>query len=396
MATSPARALPDVDPLDALLRRAAATPGTIGFAGGLPSARQFPRRGMIAAFVGAVAPPEAAALQYGWPEGEATLRAWIATRLRGRGAPVAPEDVIVTSGAQQAIALAVQLTCRRGDRVAVDPESYAAALQLFRGRGLEPTTTLTGACAAYVMPALANPRGGSLGQAARERLHRARIPVIEDDAYADLPFGGAVPPPLLAQDRRRVFHVGTFSKTLCPGLRVGWLVPPPHLLRRALARKSEADLQANGLAQAILADFLGRTDFDARLRSLRRYYGRKARRLVDAVRRRVPSWRVAMPEGGFSVWVETDVAADEGAFLARAVDAGTSFDPGSWFRADAAVAPLAFRLSFSAVDDDRIDEGVARLARAWRGASRRRSAATASHVRAKPAASNPDPDESQS
>jgi 2-aminoadipate transaminase len=358
------------DPRETLLRRAAGLPGVVSFAGGLPADAQFPRRALTAAFVAAVAQPAASALQYGWPEGEAALREWVAARLRARGAQVAADEVLVTSGAQQAIAIAAGLVCRPGGAVLVEPESYAAALDLFRGRGLRPTTSAAGACAAYVMPALSNPRGWALGGGARAALIASGLPLIEDDAYAELRFAGPPPRPLVADVRARTLHVGTFSKTVSPGLRVGWLVVPPRLQARALRAKRDADLQANSLAQAILAGFLRREDFDARLRRLRRYYRRKADRLAASLRRRLPSWRFRDPEGGFSIWVETDVALSEIHLLAHAVEAGVCYDPGSLFRADGRTVPLALRLSFSAVAEDAVDRGVARLARAWRAVAR--------------------------
>lgn len=356
---------PAVPAVERLLREAAARPGLIGFAGGLPAQKHFPRRSLVAAFLRALAEPEASALQYSWPEGDPGLRAWIAGRLRVRGADVTADDVIVTSGAQQAIALAIDLCCRPGDRVAVEPETYSAALQLFGGRGLVASPLLEGARAAYVMPAVSNPHGTALDEAARTRLLASRVPIVEDDAYADLRFAGEPPPPLVARDRTRTFHVGTFSKTLCPGLRVGWLVPPRRLRQRALRRKSDSDLQANGLAQAILAGHLSRDDFDARVRRLRRYYTCKAVRVGEALARRLPAWRFRLPEGGFSIWVETGDARDETAFLERAIAHGVSFDPGSMFRADGGRHPLALRLSFSAVEEADVEAGIQRLARAW-------------------------------
>src|SRR5262249_26260443 len=163
-----------------------------------------------------------------WPEGRAELREWIAARLCARGADVGPDDVIVTSGAQQAIAIAAQLALERGDEVGVDAETYPAALDLFRTRGGRPRARWGGATPLfYAMPAIGNPRSRPMGPTARGALLLGALQIIEDDAYAELRFDGRTPRPLLADGRARVWHVGSFSKTLCPGLRVGWLVPPP-------------------------------------------------------------------------------------------------------------------------------------------------------------------------
>ena len=350
-----------MDPrIERLQRRAAASPGVLSFGGGLPSDTLFPRGPLSRAFVRAV---QTQALQYGWPEGSEALRRWVSGRLRARGAEVDPADVIVTSGAQQAIAIAARLQCRPGERVLVDSESYPGALDLFRSRGLRPSAH--GGAARYVMPAVQNPHGRALDEKERTRLERSRSPILEDDAYAELRFDGRLLPPLLASARDRVWHIGTFSKTLCPGLRVGWLVPPRRFLKRALRHKRDDDLQAGGLAQAVLESYLAETDWDARLWRLRRIYARRAARLTEALRRRLPSWRFADPEGGFSVWVELDDEGDDAKLLEVALAHGVSFDPGRSFRADAAPSPLALRLCFSAIDEALIDEGVRRLERAF-------------------------------
>ena len=234
------------------------------------SAEVFPRtssfrgRAITEAFLEVIRAPSCPALQYGWPEGDADLRAWIAARLRARGANVHSEDVIVTNGAQQALSIAADILLPPGARVAVDRETYPAALDLFRTRGADPVLSLDGAACAYAMPGVANPRGDALTSSRRGALLRSRLPIIADEAYAELRFDGVVDAPLLPDARGSVWHVGTFSKTLCPGFRVGWLVPPPSELKSALRVKHDRDLQAGSLAQQVLRAFLDADDFDAR------------------------------------------------------------------------------------------------------------------------------------
>jgi 2-aminoadipate transaminase len=357
--------------VDALQRRAAADPRAISLGGGLPSGAQFPRRELARSFLRVLGEAGAPALQYGWAEGSEHLRAFVAARLRARGADVRAEQVIVTSGAQQAIAIALEIACRPGDRVAVEPETYPAALDLLRTRRLVPVAAVgehrpAGLLrAAYVMPALSNPRGGSLADADRRALLGSGMAVVEDDAYADLRFDGPAPRALYADAPAQVFHVGTLSKTLCPGMRIGWLVPPPRHLRRALRIKHDSDLQSSSLAQAIASDYLGRVDFDERLCRLRRFYARRAQRLAHALRATLPGWRFSHPEGGFSIWVEADGLADETELLAEATRQGVSFDPGSLFRPTGRHRPLALRLCFSAAAGPALVEAVQRLARAF-------------------------------
>jgi 2-aminoadipate transaminase len=363
--------------IERLQRESARNRQVIALGGGLPSPRQFPRRALGRSFVRAV--DGAAALQYGWPEGIEPLRDWIRRRMTARGVEVAPDDVIITSGAQQAIAIAAQLGAQRGQRMRVDPESYPAALDLFRTRGLRLVTD-GAAAASYVMPQVSNPHGRRLADTERVGLLAGRGWLVEDDAYAELRFDGRVGRPLIADARDRVFHVGTFSKTLCPGLRIGWLIPPPRLRARALRQKRDRDLQAPTVTQAVLADWLASHDYDEHLRRLRRFYRRRAERLADSIRRHLPALRFEFPEGGFSIYCESDVPGDDAALLRLALEHGVSFDPGLLFRPDNGKGehPLAFRLCFSLVEEEQLDEGVRRLRRAW--AQWARSARLAAHA----------------
>jgi len=361
--------------IDELQRKGAAISNVISLAGGLPAPELFPRAALAASFLRAIHAPRGDAFQYGWPEGRERLRAWVASRLRQRGADVLDKDVVITSGAQQALDIAIGMLFRRGGRIGCDAESYAGALDLFRARGIEPVIDRGGAGVRYVMPQVSNPRGDAMSEdARRELVRRARrdgSAIIEDDAYADLRFASLPGPPLVAEERRRVWHIGTLSKTVSPGLRVGWLVPPRQFRKAAIESKRAADLQANSLAQTILEDFLFRIDFDRFTERARRFYARRAQRLARALQRHLPEWRFREPSGGFAIWAETRAVADDAAFLEFALKQGVSVDPGSSFR----VGPgetMALRLSFATENARRIDEGVVRLARAWRRFRRRR------------------------
>jgi len=356
------------------MRAAAADGRVIGLAGGLPAEAQFPKRALARAFLHAVHRAGAPALQYGWAEGSDRLRAFVAGRLQARGAAVEPADVIITSGAQQAIALALELAAGPGDAVGVGPETYPAALELIRARGLSPVARWDGAPVRYVMPAVHNPRGDGLSAAGRAELLQTPGAIVEDDAYAELRFDGPPSRPLLADAPDRVLHVGTLSKTLSPGLRIGWLVVPPRLREQAVELKQGTDLQASSLGQAVAETYLlgdgelAGADWEARLARLRRFYRRRATLLGRALRAHLPDWSFTPPEGGFAIWArapEGHPPVDELAFLRAAVEAGVSFDPGSTFRPDRAAHPLAIRLCFSAAPTDSFEEGARRLARAF-------------------------------
>jgi 2-aminoadipate transaminase len=382
--------------IDSLQRECAADPSIVSLAGGLPACKLFPKAALAASASRVVRRDGNRALQYDWPEGREELRAWICARLARRGARVSPEEVIITSGAQQAVSIATHVLLggegsegRAGSRhgrapsVALDPETYPGALDIFRARGAV-AQSIEGARCAYVMPALSNPRGRVMPPPERaawlDWARRTGGHLIEDDAYAELVFRGEPEPPLLAQDRAHVWHTGTFSKTLCPGMRVGWLVPPPSRRAQALERKRLVDLQSNGLTQSILEDFLARDDFDRRLATARRHYERKAEALACALRRHLPEAEFEEPAGGFSIWARLPDGGDDAELLAEAARHGVSFDPGSMFRSRdprGGPAPLELRLCYSLEPADKLEEGVRRLARAWRGLTRRARAAPA-------------------
>lgn len=358
---------------DLLARRAAETPGVISFAGGLPDPALFPKRQLTRAFISALQSDAAAALQYGWPEGSLELRQWIAGELRGRGAKVTAERIIITSGAQQAIQIAVAAVGDRG-RIAVETESYPGALDIFRAAQAQLVPLTDSAGLYYVMPSVSNPRGSTMPDAERRALlTRASLSnglIIEDDAYEGTSFSGARPSPLLAVAPERVFHVGTFSKTLCPGLRIGWLVPPSKFAKRALRRKQASDLQANGLAQALVLEYLRTGHFPKLQKRARAHYRRKLERLLEAVRRELPQFGFNEPIGGFSLWLESEQHAEDTELLEAAVQQGASFDLGRQFRVGRP-RNLCIRLCFSAVPMADIEEGVSRVSRALRSLTHR-------------------------
>ena len=373
------------DVIDRLQRSAAAAPDVLSLAGGLPAQSLFPRRVIARAAIDALGHSDCAALQYGWPEGAPDIREWIAARLAARGVAVAADDVIVTAGAQQAIALAIDAVLafgrNRSASVSVDAETYPSALALFRSRGLVPTTSLD-ASVAYVMAGVTNPRGvGTDASRLRAILGRG-VPIISDEAYAELRFDGVVPRPLAVEAPDRVFHVGTFSKTVCPGLRIGWLVPPREHRADVVRLKASADLQANSFSQSILTEMVKDWDYDAHLARSRRVYQRRADILLSAIHRWLPrAFEVTPPEGGFSVFVETDVTGDDARFLELAAAHGTAFDPGGLFRPEP-TDRLSFRLCHSSLRPSAIPEAVRRLSRAFDAF--RRTNALASNVVSRP------------
>jgi 2-aminoadipate transaminase len=363
-----------VDPRIVALQKRACARGVIGLAGGLPATELLPRD-ELARVLADAATHHAVALTYDWPEGVAQLRAWIAGRLSARGATVDAQQVIVTSGAQQALSLIAM--AHRGTQIAVGEATYPAAIAAFERAGVD--VVADDADAHYVMPGVSNPRGVDLVEPQRAWwLERGAL--IADEAYTELRFDGRISRPLVADAPARVWHVGTLSKTVSPGLRVGWLVPPLREHQTLLDLKEAADLQTASVTQQAAALFLARFDYDAHVERSRRHYQARAARLCEALRRELPYARFAEPEGGFAAWVELDEPGDEIGLLGEAIAAGVTIDPGRAFRPRDAPSASSFRVSFSSAPIEDLAEGAHRLAVAvdrWltRGAraSRRRS-----------------------
>ncbi|NVB84687.1 MAG: PLP-dependent aminotransferase family protein [Kofleriaceae bacterium] len=345
--------------ISALQKAAAARTGVIGLAGGLPADELLPREDLGRALAHVVTTRDDA-LQYGWPEGVVRLRAWIADRLRRRGAQIDAERVIITAGAQQALAIAAAVL--RDTTIAVGDATYPGALDAFRGAGV-PIGVDSGE-ARYVIAGVTNPRG--IAEDATAALATTG-PLIVDEAYAELRFDGRLPRPLLADACDRTWHVGTISKTIAPGLRVGWLVPPAKHHAAALEHKQATDLQTASVCQAGLARLLATIDYDALLAKTRAFYQARAEQLACGLRQHLPGVRFVEPEGGFSIWVETDDDIDELAFLEAALDAGVMVDPGGPF-SPVPRPSLAFRASYSSSSE--LDEAAKRLSVALTRAAR--------------------------
>jgi hypothetical protein len=376
-------------------------PDIISFAGGIPDPALFPVEAARAAYAAALGPDTAsAALQYSVSEGYPPLRAWITEAMARLGAPCTPDNIVVTNGSQQALDFLGKLLLTPGDTALVTAPTYLGALQAFsayepRYEAFRPedgnetaAEHLASARAAadrdpavtgdvkfaYVVPDFANPTGITLSLAGRRRvLNLARdldVPVIEDSAYAALRYDGADLPSLLALDiaetghidRSRVVYCGTFSKTLAPGLRVGWIAASRSLIRRLVLVKQAADLNASVINQMVMHRLAAGT-FDTQVAKARDLYRRRRDAMLAALSDYMPSgvtW--TNPDGGLFVWVTLPPHIDGKALLAKAVtEARVAFVPGQAFFADGSGANT-IRLSFSLPDETKIRDGIRRLA----------------------------------
>lgn len=370
--------------------KVAERPDVMSFAGGLPAPELFPIDALADAHARVFAREGAAALQYSTTEGYGPLREWIAARLRTFGIDADVERTLITNGSQQGIDLAARVLINPGDRIAVENPSYLAALQAFGGYearfapiasdddgldvdDLERRHAQEPVRLVYVVPNFQNPKGTTLSLARRHALvafaARTGVPILEDDPYGALRYEGPALPPLAAlDDDGLVIHLGTFSKTLAPGMRVAWAVGPIDVIRAMTVAKQAADLHSASITQRAVVALFERFDFDAHLTLLRAEYGRRRQAMLGALDEYMPAgtdW--THPAGGMFTWVTLPGGLRAEDLFEVALAGRVAFVPGSpFFSAEKRYDTL--RLNFSNRPPERIDEGMARLGKVVAGA----------------------------
>ena len=368
------------------------TPGIISFAGGFPDAAMFDVAGIRQAVDDALEQEPGAALQYGATEGYGPLREQLAALMAGKGATVAPDGLIVTTGSQQALDLIAKTMISPGDKVIMEGPTFLATIQCFRLYGAQVLSAPIDADGVrtdelerlivehrpkliYLVPTFGNPSGAQLSLERRKKVLELavthKVAVVEDDPYGDLYFDQPPPPSMLALteqvpgSRDWLIHCGSLSKVLSPGLRIGWLIGPAALLSRATMCKQFSDAHTSTFAQATAARYLQAGRMEATLANVRAVYGKRAAAMGDALRRELgAAITFTQPAGGLFFWARLTGAngkvADGNAFAKRAIEKKVAFVPGTpFFAANPDHATL--RLSFATADVAKIEEGVARL-----------------------------------
>ena len=354
----------------------------VSLAGGLPAAHCFPVEAVREATRRVLADTPSEALQYGPSEGYRPLREWVAAYLVSRGLSVSPAQVLITTGSQQALDLIGKVLVDPGSAIAVESPTYLGALQAFslaepRGMGVagDPRGPLPGGLAAvrearflYLLPNFQNPTGRSIDADRRVELMAAAqaqaLPVVEDDPYGELWFEAPPPPPLAACWPQGTVYLGSFSKVLAPGLRLGYLVAPPALMPKLVQAKQAADLHSPGFDQRVVHEVLRDGWLEGHLPRLRAHYRAQRDCMQLALATHMPPgcrWQV--PEGGMFFWLTLPAGWDAEALFPLALAQGVAVVPGASFHP---VAPQrnTLRLSFVTVPPERIDAAVAALARA--------------------------------
>ena len=339
--------------------------------------------GLRDAAMRAFASDPAGTTAYGTSIGYPRLRSWIADR---HG--VEPERVLVTNGSMQADAFLFEQLVRSGDEVIVERPTYDRTLLSLRGRGarvhaveLEPdgidtealSRLLSGGAGAqptlaHIIPNFQNPAGYTLSFEKRRRLLELAsdhgFMIFEDDPYVELRFSGETLPTMLSMDPERVVYASSFSKTVCPGIRVGYLVGPTDLIAAVAQLATNTYISPNMVAQSIVYEFCASGAIDQSIETVKAALAERVETLANALRRDLPEADFVTPQGGYFMWVTLPEGTDVAALFQAAAERGVAFVKGTDFLLDGGENTL--RLAYSGVTPEQIDTGVARLAEAYR------------------------------
>jgi 2-aminoadipate transaminase len=355
-------------------------PGVVSLAGGLPAADSFPVAALQEATSRVLRDNPREALQYAASEGHGPLREWVAAELAAHGLQAGASQVLITTGSQQGLDLVGKLLIDPGNQVAVESPTYLGALQAFAAyepefvavegdeSGPQPDALdrARGACFVYLQPNFQNPSGRCVPAARRlalvERAARLGLPIVEDNPYGEIWYDAPPPPPLAASAGEDALYLGSFSKVLAPGLRLGYVVAPRALFPKLLQAKQAADLHTSGFNQRVVFELVKDGFLRQHVPTLRARYRVQRDAMQAALLRHLPpGCRWAPPAGGMFFWVELPAHLDASALLPAAVDAGVAYVPGSTFFPHGGHAHT-LRLSFVTVPPALIEQGIRLLA----------------------------------
>jgi 2-aminoadipate transaminase len=368
-------------------------PEIISFAGGLPANELFPVEQFKNACRHVLDTNSYTALQYGATEGYLPLREMIARNLQRYGIEASADNVLITSGSQQALDLVAKLLINEGDCVLVEAPTYLGALQAFNVFGAEyvsipidhdgirtelmPEAFQCGPTFMYLLPNFQNPGGVTMSLERRKEIVRLSndhgIPIIEDDPYGQLRYNGDHVPPLFVLDRENVrdddhyrfgnvIYLSTFSKLLAPGLRLGWIVAPPDVIAKLVQIKQGADLHTSTFTQLVAYEVAKDGFLDEHVKVIRKVYTERRDVMLDSLERYFPgeaSW--TRPDGGLFLWATLPEGMNCLELFRAAVENKVAFVPGPSFYTGENEGLRNLRLNFSSNDPKRITEGIRRL-----------------------------------
>jgi 2-aminoadipate transaminase len=364
-------------------------PGMISFAGGLPGPETFPVKELEEIACQVLREKGAIALQYGPTEGEHLLRQEVAKWLSREKPETSPENILITAGSQQGLDLVAKVFLDPYDIVIVELPSYIGGLQAFtayrakmigvtqddQGMKMDQLEKVLKKLASrnrkpkfiYVVPDFQNPSGVTMSLARRQTLlelaYRYEVPIVEDSPYRDLRYMGEPAPAIYGMDDQdQVIVLGTFSKLLCPGLRLAWIMAPVEWMDRMVVAKQSMDLCSPTFTQLIVAEYLRRGLLTKQVETIRRLYGKKLRAMLDALERYMPKgveW--SRPQGGLFLWVKLPRHMSANELFTRAIENKVAYVVGSAFHCDGK-GQNSMRVNFSYSTEAQIDEGIKRLA----------------------------------
>lgn len=359
-------------------------PGVISFAGGWPAPESFPIEEMKQVSLKVLEEQGKSALQYSSTEGYLPLREFIAKRMKLSGVKIEADEILITNGSQQGLDFSGKLFINPGDVVICESPSYVGALNAFRAympkfveipmddegmimEDLEKALKENPkAKFIYVVPTFQNPTGKTMSLKRREKLVKLateyKVPILEDNPYSDLRFEGEDIPPVKHFDTDGVvIYLGTFSKTFCPGLRIGWVAASPEVVRKYVLAKQGADLQANTMSQIELYKFIEMFDFDAHVEKVRDIYKKRRNAMLETMEKEFPSnVKYTYPQGGMFTWVELPEGIDAADIFKKSLESKVAFVPGSSFYPNGG-NENHFRLNYGTMSEDLIIEGIKRL-----------------------------------
>jgi 2-aminoadipate transaminase len=362
-------------------------PGIISFAGGLPSPKTFPVEAFAAACETVLRTDGRAALQYAASEGYRPLCEWVAASMPW---DVSADQVLITTGSQQGLDLVAKVLIDEGSKVLVETPTYLGALQAFtpmepaivsvdsdaEGADLDDLVAKAeGARFFYVLPNFQNPTGRSMSEARRqalvERAAAIGLPLVEDNPYGDLWFDQPPPKPLTARNPEGCIYLGSFSKVLAPGLRLGYVIAPKAIMPKLLQAKQAADLHSPSFNQRMVSEVLKDGFIDRHVPTIRALYKSQCTAMLEALKTEMAGLDVLWnsPDGGMFLWVRLPEGMSAVELLPKAVDKGVAFVPGAAFYADHA-DPRTLRLSFVTASVEQIHIGIAALAQTIREAAK--------------------------
>jgi 2-aminoadipate transaminase len=365
-------------------------PDIISFAGGLPAPETFPLKDIEDISCQILREKGNVALQYGPTEGEGVFREQVAKLLAIEKPTIRPENVLITSGSQQGLDIIGRVFLDPNDIAIVELPSYIGGLQAFtayraklvgvpqddqgiRTDLLERTlkklaSTKKKPKFIYVVPDFQNPSGVTMTLERRKKLlqlaYRYKIPIIEDSPYRDLRFTGEKVPAIYGLDTdNQVILLGTFSKLLCPGLRLGWIMAPTEWMDRMIVAKQAMDLNSPTFTQLIVAEYIKRGLLTAQIERIRKLYARKRKVMLDALEKYMPKgveW--TKPEGGLFLWLKLPTEMSANNLFPKAIEYKVAYVIGSAFHCNGK-GQNTMRLNFSYSSDEQIEEGIKRLAK---------------------------------